>query len=80
MATKNTAVKAVKAVKAEPEKPLKVTIEFPDGSTTTQELFLRQFQPNIAKGFHNSGYQCKIASGYYTGSIMIIDLLKQIKL
>ena len=80
MATKNTAVKAVKAVKAEPEKPLKVTIEFPDGSNTTQELFLRQFQPNIAKGFHNSGYQCKIAAGYYTGSIMIIDLLKQVKL
>jgi hypothetical protein len=71
-------VKEVKEVKE--EKPLKVTIEFPDGSTTTQELFLRQFQPNIAKGFHNSGYQCKIASGYYTGSIMIIDLLKQVKL
>ena len=78
MSTKNTAVKAGKEVKE--EKPLKVTIEFPDGSTTIQELFLRQFQPNIAKGFHNSGYQCKIASGYYTGSIMIIDLLKQVKL
>ena len=77
---KNTTLKAVKTVKAEPEEPLKVMIEFPDGSTTTQELFLRQFQPNIAKGFHNSGYQCKIAAGYYTGSIMIIDLLKQVKL
>ena len=72
--------KEVKAVKAEPEKPLKFTVEFPDGSTTTQELFLRQFQPNIQKGFQNSGYQCKIGAGYYTGSIMIIDTLKQVKL
>ena len=75
--SKNT---TTKVVKAEAEKPLKVTVEFPDGSTTTQELFLRQFQPNIQKGFQNSGYQCKIGAGYYTGSIMIIDTLKQVKL
>lgn len=70
--------KAVKEVKE--EKPLKVTIEFPDGSTTVQELTLRQFQPNIDKGFQNSGYQAKIGSGYYSGSIMVIDNLKQVKL
>ena len=78
MATKNTTTKAIKEVKE--EKPLKVTIEFPDGSTTVQELTLRQFQPNIAKGFHNSGYQAKIGSGMYSGSIMIIDHARQIKL
>ena len=78
--SKNTTTKAVKEVKAESERPLKVTVEFPDGSVATQELTLRQFQPNIQKGFQNSGYQCKIASGYYTGSIMIIDTLKQVKL
>ena len=78
MATKTR--KEVKTVKVEPEKPLKVMVEFPDGSTTTQELFLRQFQPNMQKGFQNSGYQCKIGAGYYTGSIMIIDTLKQVKL
>ena len=78
MTTKNTTPKAVKEVKE--EKPLKVTIEFPDGSTTIQELTLRQFQPNVAKGFQNSGYQSKIGSGYYSGSIMIIDTLKQLKL
>ena len=69
---------ATKTVKE--EKPLKVTIEFPDGSTTIQELTLRQFQPNVVKGFQNSGYQSKIGSGYYSGSIMIIDTLKQVKL
>ena len=76
--SKNTTTKTVKEVKE--EKPLKVTIEFPDGSTTIQELTLRQFQPNVAKGFQNSGYQSKIGSGYYSGSIMIIDTLKQVKL
>ena len=78
MATKTR--KEQKEVKEVKEKPLKVTVEFPDGTITIQELTLREFQPNIAKGFKNSGYQCKIASGYYTGSIMIIDLLKQVKL
>ena len=76
--TTKTTTKTVKEVKE--EKPLKVTIEFPDGSTTIQELTLRQFQPNVAKGFQNSGYQSKIGSGYYSGSIMIIDTLKQVKL
>ena len=76
--TTKTTTKTVKEVKE--EKPLKVTIEFPDGSTTIQELTLRQFQPNVAKGFQNSGYQSKIGSGYYSGSIMIIDTLKQLKL
>ena len=78
MATKTS--KEVKAVKEVKETPLRVTVEFPDGSTTTQELFLRQFQPNVLKGFQNSGYQCKIGAGYYTGSVMIIDTLKQVKL
>ena len=79
--SKNTTTKEVKEVKeVKEEKPLKVTIEFPDGSTTIQELTLREFQPNIAKGFKNSGYQAKIGSGYYSGSIMVIDNLKQVKL
>ena len=72
--------KAVKAVKEVKETPLKVTIEFPDGTTTTQELYARPFQPNIAKGFQNTGYQSKVGSGYYSGSIMIIDNLKLVKL
>ena len=76
--TTKTKTKEVKEVRE--EKPLKVTIEFPDGSTTIQELTLRQFQPNVAKGFQNSGYQSKVGSGYYSGSIMIIDNLKQVKL
>ena len=76
--TKTETKKSVKEAKE--EKPLKVTIEFPDGTTTIQELTLRQFQPNVAKGFHNSGYQAKIGSGLYSGSIMIIDHARQIKL
>lgn len=75
MATKNTTSKTIKE-----EKPLKVTIEYPDGTTTIQELTLRQFKPNVDKGFQNTGYQSKIGSGYYSGSIMIIDTLKQAKL
>ena len=76
--TTKTKTKEVKEVRE--EKPLKVTIEFPDGSTTIQELTLRQFQPNVAKGFQHSGYQSKVGSGYYSGSIMSIDNLKQVKL
>ena len=74
---KNTAMKAAKEVK---ETPLKVSIEFPDGTTMTQELYARQFKPNTTGGFQNTGYQCRINAGYYSGSIMVIDGLKQIKL
>ena len=74
---KNTAMKAAKEVK---ETPLKVSIEFPDGTTMTQELYARQFKPNTTGGFQNTGYQCRINAGYYSGSIMVIDGLKQIRL
>ena len=74
---KNTAMKAAKEVK---ETPLKVSIEFPDGTTMTQELYARQFKPNTTGGFQNTGYQCRINAGYYSGSVMVIDGLKQIKL
>ena len=59
---------------------LKVTVEFPDGSIVNQELSIREFQPNVAKGFQNSCFQSKIASGMYSGSIMIIDHARQRKL
>ena len=74
---KNTAMKAAKEVK---ETPLKISIEFPDGTTMTQELYARQFKPNTTGGFQNTGYQCRINAGYYSGSVMVIDGLKQIKL
>ena len=76
--TTKTKTKEVKEVRE--EKPLKVTIEFPDGSITIQEITLSQFQPNVAKCFQNSGYQPKVGSEYYSGSIMFIDNLKQVKL
>ena len=78
MATKTTTKKV--ETKVVEEKPLKVTIEFPDGTSMTQELYARQFKPNTAGGFQNTGYQCRINAGYYTGSIMVIDGLKQVKL
>lgn len=74
---KNTTPKTVKEVK---ETPLKVIIEFPDGTSMTQELYSRPFKPNITGGFQNTGYQCRINAGYYSGSIMVIDGLKQVKL
>ena len=74
MAKKETAVKTV--VK-ETEQPLKYSITFPDGTVVTGEIQSRAFSPNVQKGFQNTGYQCKISSGNYSGSLMIIDYLKQ---
>lgn len=69
-----------KTVKKGKETPLKVSVTFPDGTIVNQELLIRQFQPNVAKGFQNSGYQAKLESGLYSGSILIIDHARQIKL
>ena len=74
--SKKTEVKKVEVK----ETPLKVSVTFPDGTTVNQELYLREFQPNIQKGFKNSGYQSKIGAGLYSGSIMIIDHARQVKL
>ena len=73
MAKKETTVKETKEV----EKPLKYTVEFPDGTIASGEVQSRQFAPNMAKHFQNTGYQCKISSGNFSGSLMIIDYLKQ---
>ena len=79
MATKPTTTKKAETVKAEPE-TLKYKIEFPDGTISEGTVSLREFSPNMAKGFKNSGFQTKISSGNYSGSLMIIDYLKQVKL
>jgi len=63
----------------EPE-VLKFVVTFPDGSISEGTTTLRKFAPNVGKGFCNSGYQVKIASGNYSGSLMIIDYLKQEKI
>jgi hypothetical protein len=59
---------------------LKFVITFPDGTVSEGTTTLRQFAPNMGKGFQNSGFQVKVASGNYSGSIMIIDYLKQTKI
>ena len=72
MATKKAEVKAaVKEVET-----IKYRIEFPDGSVSEGTTSLREFKPR-ADGKKNSGYQCKIASGVFSGSIMIVDYSKQ---
>lgn len=76
MAAKRVETKEVK-VEAE---TLKYRVEFPDGSIAEGTTTIREFAPNMGKGFKNSGFQCKIASGNYSGSIMIIDYLKQVRL
>ena len=78
MATKTTTKKAAATTK-EPE-TLKYKIEFPDGSISEGTVSMREFQANVQKGFKNSGFQTKISSGNYSGSLMIIDYLKQVKL
>ena len=73
MAKKETAVQETKVI----EQPLKYSVTFPDGVTVNGEIALREFAPNMKNKVKNSGYQQKISSGSYSGSIMIIDYLKQ---
>jgi hypothetical protein len=77
MATKKS-VKEVKEEKKEDE--LKFTLIFPDGTISEGSTTLREFTPNIGKGFKNSGFQTKISNGHYSGSLMVIDYLKQVKI
>ena len=79
MSTKTTTTKKAEAVKSESD-VLKYRIEFPDGTVSEGTVSIREFAPNTAKGFKNSGFQTKISSGNYSGSLMIIDYLKQVKL
>ena len=74
MARKETTVKTVE--KKAPAK-MQYRLEFEDGTVIEGSTSLREFQPNIAKGFHNSGYQVKVSDGSYSGNIMIIDSMLQ---
>lgn len=69
-----------KAVVKGPAGELKYRIELPDGQIIEGTERIRQFAPNIAKGFQNSGYQCKLSAGNFNGSLMIIDRTKQVLL
>ena len=70
--TKKEVKKEVKEVNE-----LHYEIIFPDGTKASGSTSLREFAPNVAKGFKNSGFQCKIASGQFSGSLMIIDYARQ---
>ena len=70
----------VKKAEVKETETIKYRIEFPDGTVSEGTTSLREFAPNMAKGFKNSGFQCKIASGNYSGSLMIIDYLKQVRM
>lgn len=74
LAIKEETVKEVK-----PE-VMEYTLKFSDGTVIDGSTSIREFQPNVAKGFHNSGYQVKVSNGAYSGNIMVIDSLKQKKL
>lgn len=74
MSTKK--VNTVKEEKAVVE-TLKYRIEFPDGSIAEGSTTSREFAPNVSKGFQNTGFQCKVANGNYSGNLMIIDYSKQ---
>ena len=79
MAKETTKKADAKAAVKEVES-IKYRVEFPDGTVTEGTTSIREFAPNMAKGFKNSGFQCKIASGNYSGSLMIVDYLKQVRL
>lgn len=70
---KNNTVTPVTPVK----ESMKYRLEFADGTVIEGNTSLREFQPNTAKGFHNSGFQVKVADGNYSGNIMIIDYTRQ---
>ena len=74
---KAATTKEVKEVKPE---IMEYTLKFSDGTIIDGSTSMREFQPNVAKGFHNSGYQVKVSNGAYSGNIMIIDSLKQKRL
>ena len=59
------------------EEKMSYRLTFPDGTVSEGELLIREFKANTEKGFQNSGFQTKIASGNYSGSLMIIDYTKQ---
>ena len=73
------AKKEIAEVTKEPE-TLKFIVTFPDGTVSEGTTTIRKFNPNTKNGVVNSGFQVKIASGNYSGSLMIIDYLKQEKI
>ena len=74
--SKETAKK--ETVKATGKMSYKLTFE--DGTVIEGSTSLREFQPNLTKKFHNSGYQVKVSDGNYSGNIMIIDGMLQKRL
>ena len=62
------------------EQVLKFVVTFPDGTVSEGTTTLRKFNPNVKNGVVNSGFQVKIASGNYSGSLMVIDYLMQEKI
>ena len=63
-------------VKTEVE-TMKYKLELPNGEIIEGTTSLRPFQPNQKNGVQNSGFQTKVSSGQYSGSIMMIDYTKQ---
>jgi hypothetical protein len=71
------AKKEIKKEEVQKEEVLTYKITFPDGTVSEGTTSLRPFNPNTGKGFQNSGFQAKISSGNFSGSLMIIDYSKQ---
>ena len=79
----NDKTKKVTATKEEVKKltgKMSYSLTFEDGTVIEGSTSLREFQPNLTKGFHNSGYQVKVSDGNYSGNIMIIDSMLQKRL
>jgi len=81
MSKVKTATPATPATPAEKKiDSISYSIVLPDGNKIEGTTSLREFAPNMGKGFKNSGFQVKVQNGNYSGSIMLIDYLRQVKI
>lgn len=71
-------MKTTKKTEEKVQEKMSYRLTFPDGTVSEGDLLLRPFKKNEKNNCINSGFQTKISSGNYSGSIMIIDYLKQI--
>ena len=77
MAKKENVVKENVIKENTVKESMKYVLTMPDGTVIEGTTSIREFQPNVQKGFQNTGFQVKVSDGNYSGNIMIIDYLKQ---
>ena len=59
---------------------MEYSLKLPNGTVIEGAAVLRAFTPNVGKGFQNFGFQARVSGGQYSGNVMIIDNLKQVRI